>query len=91
MEITLGSFCVRKPQEGMPHNKKAGKKGGDFDENGKLKRQIAHLILTHLMASCPDFAGKKSDLEHLADELGYEVRFTAKYHCTIAGEGVENG
>jgi hypothetical protein len=43
------------------------------------------------MASCPDFAVEKSDLEHLADELGCIVNFTAKYHCEIAGEGVENG
>jgi hypothetical protein len=31
---------------------------------------------------------EKSDLEHLADELGCVVNFTAKYHCEIAGEGV---
>ncbi len=43
------------------------------------------------MAYRPDFAVEKSDLEHLADELGCVVRFTAKYHCEIAGEGVENG
>jgi hypothetical protein len=69
----------------------AGKKGRDFDENGKLKTEIAHLILTHPMASRPDFAVEKLDFEHLADELGCEVRFTAKYHCKITGEGVENG
>jgi hypothetical protein len=44
-----------------------------------------------VMASPPDFAVEKSDLEHLADELGCQVVFTAKYHCKIAGEGVENG
>jgi hypothetical protein len=77
----------------LPRSKynKAGKKGRDFDENGKLKPEIAHLILTNLMASRPDFAVEKSDLEHLADELGCVVRFTAKYHCEIAGEGIENG
>ena len=36
-------------------------------------------------------AVEKLNLEHLADELGCEVSFTAKYHCKIAGEGVENG
>jgi hypothetical protein len=77
----------------LPRSKynKAGKKGQDFDDNGKLKPEIAHLILTNLMASRPDFAVEKSYLEHLADELGCIVRFTAKYHCKIAGEGAENG
>jgi hypothetical protein len=77
----------------LPRSKynKVGKKGRDFDENGKLKPQIAHLMLTNLMASRPDFAVEKSDLEHLADELECIVNFTAKYHCEIAGEGVENG
>jgi hypothetical protein len=38
-------------------------------------------------------AVEKSDLEHLAAELVgcVIVNFTAKYHCEIAGEGVENG
>jgi hypothetical protein len=77
----------------LPRSKynKVGKKGRDFDENGKLKPEIAHLILTNLMASPPDFAVEKVDLEHLSDELGCIVNFTAKYHCEIAGEGVENG
>jgi hypothetical protein len=77
----------------LPRSKynKAEKNGRDFDENGKLKPEIAHLILTNLMASRPDFAVEKSDLEHLVDELGCIVNFTAKYHCEIAGEGVENG
>jgi hypothetical protein len=42
------------------------------------------------MASLPDFAFERLDLEHLANELGCLVRLTAKYHCKIAGEGVEN-
>jgi hypothetical protein len=77
----------------LPRSKysKAGKKGQDFDYNGKLKPKIAHLSLTHLMASHPDFAVEMLGLEHLADELGYIGRFTAKYHCKILGEGVENG
>jgi hypothetical protein len=51
-------------------SKEAGKKGRYYDESGKSKPEIAHLILTHLMASRPDFAVEKPDLEHLADELG---------------------
>jgi hypothetical protein len=42
------------------------------------------------MASCPDFAVEKSNLEHLADEIGCAVRFTVKCHCKIAAEGVES-
>jgi hypothetical protein len=44
------------------------------------------------MASRPDFAVEnKPNLEHLADELGCLVVFTAKHHRKIAGEGVKNG
>jgi hypothetical protein len=43
------------------------------------------------MASHSDFAVEKSDLERLADKLGCVVRFAAKDHCEIVGEGVQSG
>jgi hypothetical protein len=43
------------------------------------------------MEARPDFAVEKSDLEHLVDELGCAVRFTARDHCEIEGERVDNG
>ena len=68
----------------------------DFDDNGKLIPEKAEFILAELMKQQPDFQLEQSDLQHLADEISgptctVKVIFTPKYHCEIAGEGVENG
>jgi hypothetical protein len=76
--------------------KKVGTKGKDFEENGDLKDEIKPFVLTYLLNQCPDFANETSDLQHLAVALSDEtcvvtLEFTPKYHCEMAGEGVEFG
>jgi hypothetical protein len=61
-----------------------------------LKESIKPLILTFLLSQCTDFANEISDLQHLAAEVSDEtctvtIEFTPKYHCEIAGEGIEYG
>ena len=72
---------------------KEGKKG-DFGEDGKLKDENRQYVLSHLLKQCKDFKEEMSDLEHLAKELGgpdatISILFTPKYHCELAGEGIE--
>ena len=48
----------------------------------------------HLLSECIDFKSEKSDLEHLASELSNNtnkssILFTPKFHCELAGEGIE--
>ena len=72
---------------------KEGKKE-DFGEDGKLKDENRQFVLSHLLQQCKDFKEEMSDLEHLAKELGGRdaticIVFTPKYHCELAGEGIE--
>jgi hypothetical protein len=71
------------------------KAGRDLDEEGVLKEERKPWVLQHLLASCPDFANEISDMQHLGNVLSDDtctvtVDFTLKYHCEIAGEGIEN-
>jgi hypothetical protein len=66
----------------------------DLDADGKLKEELKPFILSHLLRSCPDFASEKSALQKLAeaistDDYNVSIEFTPKYHCEIAGEGIE--
>ena len=51
--------------------------------------------LTYLMGSCEDFKNERSALEQLAADLSQrysrnlEILVTPKYHCELAGEGIE--
>ena len=72
---------------------KDGKKE-DFGEDGKLKEASQQYALSYLLKNCGDFKQEKSDLEHLATELSQHdatinILFTPKYHCELAGEGIE--
>jgi hypothetical protein len=72
---------------------KDGKKE-DFGEDGKLKEASQQYALSYLLSHCTDFKEEKSDLEHLATELSgreatISILFTPKYHCELAGEGIE--
>jgi len=74
--------------------KKYGTKATDFEENGDLKESSKPFVLAFLLSQCPDFVNEISDLQHLAAELSDEtctvtIEFTPKYHCEIAGEGIE--
>jgi hypothetical protein len=63
-------------------------------EDGKLKEASQQYALSYLLKQCTDFKEEKSDLEHLATELsGHDttisILFMPKYHCKLAGEGIE--
>jgi hypothetical protein len=69
-------------------------KKGDFGQDGKLKEASQQYALSYLLQQCTDFKDEKSDLEHLATELSgrhktISILFTPKYHCKLAGEGIE--
>jgi hypothetical protein len=73
---------------------KNGKRGRDFNEDNSLKEEVKPFVLRYLMETRSDFASEESDLQHLGRELSsndccVNVTFSTKYHCEIAGEGVE--
>ena len=51
--------------------------------------------LSHILSNCSDFKNQKTDIEQLCEEISinkdYEAKIllTPKFHCEIAGEGVE--
>ena len=51
--------------------------------------------MTYLLSNCSDFKQQKTDIEQLCDELCFNkdynmfILFTPKYHCELAGEGIE--
>lgn len=53
------------------------------------------VLLLKLLSQCKDFSDQKTDLEQLCDEISAEipnfvsVLFTPKFHCELAGEGIE--
>jgi hypothetical protein len=72
---------------------KDGKKE-DFGQDRKLKEASRQYALSYLLQQCTDLKDKKSDLDHLATELSgcdttILILFTLKYHCKLAGEGIE--
>jgi hypothetical protein len=72
---------------------KDGKKE-DFGEDGKVKDDNLQYVLTYLLSQCKDFKEEMCDLEYPAKELGgrhetISILFTPKYHCELAGKGIE--
>ena len=68
----------------------------DVDEDGNILPEIKPFILPLLLEQCEDFQNELTALEHLAQQLSNEsctvmVHFTPKYHCELAGCGVESG
>ena len=60
---------------------KQGKKvNGEIDERTSL---------VFILGECADFKNEVSVLQKIADKYNAVVWFTPKYHCEIAGEGVE--
>ena len=53
--------------------------------------------MVHLMSECSDFKNEKSAMEKLAEDLSerhrcrIEILVSTKYHCEMAGEGIEYG
>ena len=66
-----------------------------LDDNGKLQKEFEQYSLRTLMSRCSDFANEKSAMEHLFMQLSEKGEQTLKmltspkYHCELAGEGVE--
>ncbi len=66
-----------------------------MDEDGKLKEDFTKYYLPTLMKRCSNFANDKSAMEHLFLQLSLKAEQTIsmltspKYHCKVAGEGVE--
>ena len=66
------------------------------DEFGKVKAEYQKDVLRTLMRKCLDFAREQSAMEVLLSRLSEKAGDTEiqlltypKYHCELAGEGVE--
>jgi hypothetical protein len=64
------------------------------DENGDIMPQYLPFCLRYLLSECSDFKCEVTALEDLAARLSTEsstvkIKYTPKYHCEIAGEGIE--
>ena len=61
-----------------------------------MKDQSKQYLLVHLMSKCSDFTKQRSDIEELVSEVSCahnynsDILFTPKFHCKLAGEGIEN-
>jgi len=72
-------------------------KGYQMDEDGNLKEEFRCYNLRTLMSNCADFKEEKSAMEVLLQDLSskshnnqkIELLVSPKYHCELAGEGVE--
>ena len=74
---------------------KEGKKS-DIDPNsGELKEEARQYNLSYLLSNCSDFKTQKTDVEQLCDEINHNINsntsilFSPKFHCELAGEGIE--
>jgi hypothetical protein len=75
----------------------------EIDEDGKTTTKLKpeheddfkKYSLVHLMTECADFKNEKSAMEKLLEDLSFGQEFTVslmatpKYHCELAGEGIE--
>jgi hypothetical protein len=59
------------------------------DENGDIVEGGEQWSLKYLMATCQDFAGELTALQHVGQVLGVSVLITPKFHAEMAGEGIE--
>ena len=67
------------------------------DSEGKLYPEYKQFSLTHLMHECDDFVHEPSAMEKMMNDLctkkqdlpNLKLFLTPKYHCEMAGEGVE--
>jgi len=69
-----------------PNNLSQYSKHGKKDASGKVDKRTSYF---HIMEKCPDFANESSSLEYLCEQLGIKASHSPKFHCEIAGEGVE--
>ena len=65
------------------------------EEELEGREQYLPYLLRKLMADCTDFKNEKSAMAHLFDQLSTKgecrliLLVSPKYHCEIAGEGIE--
>jgi len=72
-----------------------------LDPNGNVLPEFTSeakkFVLTNLLAECLDFKYEKSAMQKLAEDLSrrhqrkIDLLITPKYHCELAGEGIEYG
>ena len=87
----IDKLKVMNPQS-MEYSKHGNKKY--HDSNAKLTDTGKIYSLHHILSNARDFATEKSDLKHICTDLSTSnstttVIFTPKFHCEIAGEGIE--
>jgi hypothetical protein len=64
------------------------------DESGSIMDPYLPYCMRHLLAACPDFRDEITAMEDLCEnvstnECKVSILYTPKYHCEIAGEGIE--
>ena len=65
---------------------------GQYTKNGKKDGEgnlLPGTSLIDMLANCKDVKSEKSILQFIGDMCGVQVIFTPKYHCELAGEGIE--
>ena len=74
---------------------KNGKKEDYHNDTGLLKEECKQYSLTYMLSRCSDFKNEITDLEHLTKVISEQnhiksnILFTPKFHCELAGEGIE--
>ena len=74
------------PLEKTLVSKYYSKEGKKVGEAGEVDLDTSYV---HLLSQCKDFKNEQSQLEKIGAKYGYEIWFTPKYHCELAGEGIE--
>uniref|UniRef100_A0A7S3QH27 Uncharacterized protein n=1 Tax=Chaetoceros debilis TaxID=122233 RepID=A0A7S3QH27_9STRA len=84
----LVTICV---ERGLIHLQKVLVENQHYTKNGKkVNGEIdSTTSLVAILGECADFKKEFSILEKIAERYSATVWFTPKYHCEIAGEGVE--
>ncbi len=70
-------------------------RANQLDGDGHIKKEFEAYVLRTLMSNCQDFVEEKSAMQVLLDDLSstgslkIELPISPKYHCELAGEGIE--
>jgi hypothetical protein len=65
-----------------------------IDESGTIMNQYLPYCMRHILSNCSDFRDEITAMEDLCKNLSTDnckvsILYTPKYHCEIAGEGIE--
>ena len=80
--------------DNLSNYSKKGKKN-QLGEDGEVLDQYKQYVLIDLMKNCEDFRNQKNAMEELCEKLSaigepsIKILTSPKYHCEIAGEGIE--